>query len=573
MLIRHFIAFVIFPLYIFPQSKGHSIDTVKSSQLYKQLKNRQFDVSEDGKEFYHDIIKQSKAIKYQKGQLVAYENLSYYYASKNNIDSSLYYIQLFENAPDSDAKKDLSVMHYSNASITYEYNFGLKEAAYEAFLNIEQYVDKNDINKLTLWEIRKSRLLLNNNKNIEGLAILESRLKDTSDIKNTVKSNLFHSIGIAYSRSKKYDLSTAYMNKSIKIAQKEGLDDYNIYGDKIIIINNLLHQKKYQKALSLLLQLQKNATNIDRTTLDRNLATVLSKSYAGLKDYKTAKKYIEQAIANNSNYTMLPELYENLYEIYKSENNYSKMNETLLKKVAVQDSLHKKEKIYFSKYFNEKIKVAKHQKNEQKALIDVQALTILNNKQRQYISYLITALVLLIVSIVFFIKYKKTKKEIKFLKKNEKEILTNHIKVRETELLALMMDKSKKTEELSSIKTKLSVAIRKNDSSQLKSIEKSLNFFLRKSADDTLFSERLTSQYPGLTLILKNRHPELSPNDIRHCILVKLGLSLKESSNLLNVSISAIKSGRNRALKKMGLSEEKSLKEYLLEINDEVIAA
>jgi len=49
-----------------------------------------------------------------------------------------------------------------------------------------------------------------------------------------------------------------------------------------------------------------------------------------------------------------------------------------------------------------------------------------------------------------------------------------------------------------------------------------------------------------------------------------LGLSVKESAQLLHVGIGAVKMGRNRAKSKMNLPEETSLKEYLNNVIIEV---
>ncbi len=45
--------------------------------------------------------------------------------------------------------------------------------------------------------------------------------------------------------------------------------------------------------------------------------------------------------------------------------------------------------------------------------------------------------------------------------------------------------------------------------------------------------------------------------------MIKLGLSLKETAQLFNITIAAVKSARGRTRKKMGLGPDVSLKQHL----------
>lgn len=62
---------------------------------------------------------------------------------------------------------------------------------------------------------------------------------------------------------------------------------------------------------------------------------------------------------------------------------------------------------------------------------------------------------------------------------------------------------------------------------------------------------------------LKETHPALTPNDIRYISYVYMNLNTKEISVLLNITIEACKKRKERIMDKLGLSEEKSLIDYL----------
>ena len=63
---------------------------------------------------------------------------------------------------------------------------------------------------------------------------------------------------------------------------------------------------------------------------------------------------------------------------------------------------------------------------------------------------------------------------------------------------------------------------------------------------------------------LKSSFPDLTSNELRHCALLKLGLSIKETANLLGIAPPSVKISRNRIKKKLKLSAEESLPNFLL---------
>lgn len=62
---------------------------------------------------------------------------------------------------------------------------------------------------------------------------------------------------------------------------------------------------------------------------------------------------------------------------------------------------------------------------------------------------------------------------------------------------------------------------------------------------------------------LKLKHPNLTKNDLRLAALIKLNLSDKELSELLNIEYSSLKKSKNRLKKKLNLLPENKLSEYI----------
>jgi CheY-like chemotaxis protein/DNA-binding CsgD family transcriptional regulator len=69
--------------------------------------------------------------------------------------------------------------------------------------------------------------------------------------------------------------------------------------------------------------------------------------------------------------------------------------------------------------------------------------------------------------------------------------------------------------------------------------------------------------HAGFIRILAETHPELSPSEVKLCVFLKLGMNTKDISNLLFLSPESIKVGRSRLRKKMGLTHNHNLHNYL----------
>jgi DNA-binding CsgD family transcriptional regulator len=125
--------------------------------------------------------------------------------------------------------------------------------------------------------------------------------------------------------------------------------------------------------------------------------------------------------------------------------------------------------------------------------------------------------------------------------------------IKKDELLSLIKEDLKKTSDAESSRSIKSVitTINKNISD-----DKTWNVF--KEAFDTADKDFLKK--------VKLAHPSLTPNDLRLCAYLRLNLSSKEIAPLLNISVRSIEIKRYRLRKKMELSHEQGLVEYILSI-------
>ena len=96
----------------------------------------------------------------------------------------------------------------------------------------------------------------------------------------------------------------------------------------------------------------------------------------------------------------------------------------------------------------------------------------------------------------------------------------------------------------------------------IKIIDKNIN----NTEDWKFFEEAFNNADKDFLKKVKKKHPALTPNDLKLCAYLRLNLSSKEIAPLLNISHRSVEVKRYRLRKKMELSHETSLTNYILEI-------
>ncbi|NAS32004.1 LuxR family transcriptional regulator [Flavobacteriaceae bacterium R38] len=141
--------------------------------------------------------------------------------------------------------------------------------------------------------------------------------------------------------------------------------------------------------------------------------------------------------------------------------------------------------------------------------------------------------------------------------------LQQDIENKNRELGMATMNLVKRNELLNDIKTELSKTKTEKD---IKNVIKLIDKNLNDSKDWKLFEEAFNNVDKDFLKRIKKIHPSLTPNDLKLCAYLRLNLSSKEVAPLLNISHRSVEVKRYRLRKKMNLSHESSLTNYILEI-------
>lgn len=154
------------------------------------------------------------------------------------------------------------------------------------------------------------------------------------------------------------------------------------------------------------------------------------------------------------------------------------------------------------------------------------------------------------------------------LMKLRNEQLSLDVDTKNRELAASTMSLLKKDELLALIKEDLKKSSDETGSSRsIKSIiSNTINNNVPVDNAWNVFKEAFDTADKDFLKKVKQEYPSLTPNDLRLCAYLRLNLSSKEIAPLLNISVRSVEIKRYRLRKKMDLSHETGLVEYILSI-------
>jgi DNA-binding CsgD family transcriptional regulator len=152
------------------------------------------------------------------------------------------------------------------------------------------------------------------------------------------------------------------------------------------------------------------------------------------------------------------------------------------------------------------------------------------------------------------------------LMKIRNEQLSQDVDAKNKELAVSTMSLIKKDELLSVIKEDLKKTSDENSSRSIKSVISTITRNISEEDTWNVFKEAFDTADKDFLKKVKAAHPSLTPNDLRLCAYLRLNLSSKEIAPLLNISVRSVEIKRYRLRKKMDLSHEQGLVEYILSI-------
>lgn len=140
--------------------------------------------------------------------------------------------------------------------------------------------------------------------------------------------------------------------------------------------------------------------------------------------------------------------------------------------------------------------------------------------------------------------------------------MQNEIEFRESQLNAVTLQMVQKNELMQELKEKLEQISGDQD----QSLSRIINKGLVQDKEWSDFNASFESINKNFYARLKQAYPDISPNDLKICALIKMNLSIKEMAGILNISPDSVKTARYRLRKKLQLNTEDNLTDFILHL-------
>ena len=186
----------------------------------------------------------------------------------------------------------------------------------------------------------------------------------------------------------------------------------------------------------------------------------------------------------------------------------------------------------------------------------------------------------LILSIRKIMSTRLKQQKLLYLKKlkrqNEKQIIEMKNKLLQTkvadkskELANYTMLLKRKNEVLTELRDEINQLELSKTKSNVLTKAKVLKIISKNLSDKNdleVFNLHFNEGHDNFIQKLRNKHPDLTPNDLRLCAFLRMNLMSKEIALLLNLTPRSVEVKRYRLRKKLDLNTEDNLTNYLLEL-------
>jgi tetratricopeptide (TPR) repeat protein/DNA-binding CsgD family transcriptional regulator len=513
----------------------------------------------------------------------AHNNMGVLYQRLGNIDSSLIsYTKSLEYR----IKVNDSILiakSYNNLAGFYRQN-GAYEKALDFYFKALPIYKSNKLQKETSDALNGIGLLYKNLENYDkALSYLEESYTYRKEIKNPrlIASSInniatiYYETG-AYAKAKTYYQN--YLEFALKIGDKRGLA--GVYSN---LGNISASEKKVEEAI----EYYTKANDLFVRIGDKENTAMTFINLGGFhykqKNYKKANQYYIQGKDAAEKSSSLPYrvqahkgLADTYFQLKKYELSHSNFNEY----IKAKDSL-------FNKDVSEKVAFYQEQYEAEKKAKEIQVLkteTVQKDKDiavsKLYRNWAIVFSVLLIITLLLlFNRYKMKRKGFKLkedlLKKEKKaanlevELQKNKLELKAVELSSVTMNSFQKNELLLNLGNKLN-ALKDADipkSTVINELENLVKHGLNLDDNWSTFQKHFNNVHPNFFKVLNTEFPNLTNNDLKSCAYIRMNLSSKEVSILTNIEPKSVKMHRYRLKKKLELTKEDDLKNFLFSVS------
>ncbi len=146
--------------------------------------------------------------------------------------------------------------------------------------------------------------------------------------------------------------------------------------------------------------------------------------------------------------------------------------------------------------------------------------------------------------------------------KNDK--LRSEIDHKNRELATTTMHLINKNEFMLNVRDTMKELSKSESKEGIKKLIKEIDRNLAEDEGWEQFTKHFDQVHGDFLTNVKNDHPTLTPQEIKLCAYLRMNMSSKEIANLLNISVRGVEISRYRLRKKLNISRETNLVEYMM---------
>jgi DNA-binding CsgD family transcriptional regulator len=143
------------------------------------------------------------------------------------------------------------------------------------------------------------------------------------------------------------------------------------------------------------------------------------------------------------------------------------------------------------------------------------------------------------------------------------------IERKNSEMANFALQVTQKNEILSDVKKRLlveSIKVNPQSKIEIEKIIQTIDKDMEPGIDWDQFELHFDQVHGDFIKRLKNKYPQLTPNDLRMCAYLRMNISTKEIAPLMRISVRGVEISRYRLRKKLNLDRSVSLTDYILNV-------
>lgn len=152
--------------------------------------------------------------------------------------------------------------------------------------------------------------------------------------------------------------------------------------------------------------------------------------------------------------------------------------------------------------------------------------------------------------------------------RNEK--LQAEVDFKNSELATNAMHLVQKSELMAKLRSELNHLMKALDNekaqSEIKKMVKVLGEDEKMDNDWMQFTHHFDKVHSDFVVVLKEKYPSITANELKLSAYLRMNLSTKEIARLMNISVRGVEISRYRLRKKLGISSEMNLFDFLMSI-------